>query len=436
MSLSALFFLVSFAGAALLCLVRSPIFGIILYEYQYFQNPPVRWWWGQIPDFRYALVVILVLVAGYLVRYQHFTSNRLRDIPQFRWLMGMTGIVLLAFFWCVDSGAHEKWTILYLKYLVFVFFFYKVVCTEKHLDLSLAFYLLGVFYWCWLGWQMGRTGDGRLEGIGGPDCAAVNGAAAVMATAVPMLLYVVLFISKKWVQFAGLVILTFVLNGLVLLNSRGSFLALLVSVAWFAYAVFREKGIGPVKWKLIAGMIGGILLFVYLADDLFWSRMSTLENVDPEEGSGHRMLYWMKTFEMLADHPFGVGAMGFQILSPAYMPAEWLSGGQRAVHSTWFEVLASYGFQGLVVFLGYIFSTFFLARKVKKYLREKEDQFHLLQLVALESAFLAFLVAASFIDRFHAEMLYWLPAFIAAFANIYMIKPQREEAAERLKSNH
>jgi O-antigen ligase len=139
------------------------------------------------------------------------------------------------------------------------------------------------------------------------------------------------------------------------------------------------------------------------------------------------MLFWLKTFDMLADHPLGVGLMGYQVLSPQYLPAEWLTGGVRAVHSTWFEVLSSFGYQGFVMFMGYIGSTFLLARRVRKYLREKGEQFHALQLVALEASFVGFLVAATFINRFYGEMLYWLPALIAVFANVYMIKPQREE---------
>lgn len=428
MSISSLLFIIIFLILSYLCLTRSAAYGIFLYEFVYFIFPPARWWYGQIPDLRYAFIVVMLIVLAFLLHRGNFTSNRLSDIPQFKWLGVLTIIVLLSWFWGVDSLYFEKFSIVYIKYLVFVVFLYKVLDSREKLDIAIWVYIAGIFYICFIAWQMGRTGDGRLEGIGVSDGTEANGTAAAVVTAVPMIVYMVLFAAKKWMKFLALVSLTFVLNGLILLNSRGAFLAVVVSVGWFGITIFREKGLSSVKWKLGVGIVVGVLLFIYLADNIFWSRMQTLESVSVETKSVSRVLYWLKTFEMLADYPLGTGVGGYQALSPLYLPAEWLTGGQRAVHSTWFEVLSSFGYQGLFVFLGYLGSTFFLARKVKKYLREKEEQYHVLQLVALESALIGFLVAATFLNRFYAEMLYWLPALIAVFANVYMIKPQREAA--------
>jgi len=50
-------------------------------------------------------------------------------------------------------------------------------------------------------------------------------------------------------------------------------------------------------------------------------------------------------------------------------------------------------------------------------------------MLALEGALLSFLVAASFINRARAEMLYWLILFIAIASNIYylrFIEPERK----------
>ena len=428
MSISSLIFLAVFFGLSVLCLVRSPTYGIFLYEFVYFMNPHARWWYGQIPHLRYSFYIILLIIVGYLVRRDRFAANRIFDIPQFRWLAGLTVVVLLSRFWAVDNVYYEWLATMYLKFSFFALLLYKMLDSRKDLDRAMLIYMAGLFYIGFIAWQVGRGATGRVEGIGVPDGQEVNGTAAAMVTAVPMMLYWVLFASKRWMQFLALVGLAFVLNGLVLLNSRGAFLATIFSVAWFAVAVLREKGLKSVKWKLVAGMVGGICLFFYLTDDLFWARMQTMETVSTQAEGGTRMLFWLKTFDMLADHPLGTGMLGYQILSPQYLPSEWLTGGARAVHSLWFEVLASFGYQGVLVFAGYIGSTFYLAGKVKQYLRAKNEQYHVLQLVSLEASFVAFLVAATFINRFYAEMLYWLPALIGVFANVYMIKPMRKEA--------
>jgi len=354
MSISALFFLVVFVGLGTFSLVRSPVYGILLYEFAYFLNPQIRWWYSQIPHIRYSFLIVLLILAGYLIRANRFSENKFSDIPQFNWLFGLTVIVIVSWFWSVDTSYYQLLTIRYLKYLVFVLLLYKVLDSRKDLDMALLMYMVGVFYIGFVAWQVGRGSTGRLEGIGVPDGQEVNGTAAAVVTAVPLMMYMALFAAKRWQQALALLGLAFVMNCLILLNSRGAFLALIASIVWFAWTIFKEKGLKSAQWKLALGLIGGACLFVYLADDLFWSRMQTMETVSSHVEGGTRMLFWLKTFDMLADHPLGVGVMGYQILSPYYLPSEWLTGGQRAVHSTWFEVLSSFGYQGLLVFVGYL----------------------------------------------------------------------------------
>jgi O-Antigen ligase len=435
MSISSLLFLSIFLILSAFCIVRSPVYGIFLYEFVYFMNPQARWWYVQVPHYRYSFFIVLLIVVGCFLRSDRFIANKIFDVPLSKWLLLLTCIVLLSWFWGVDNVYYEMLITRYLKYIFFIFLMYKIIDSRRDLDIALVVYMVGIFYICFIAWQMGRGGSARLEGIGVPDGEEVNGTAAAVVSAVPMLAYMVLFSAKKWMQFLALIGLTFVLNGLILLNSRGAFLAVVISMGWMAIVIFKEKGLKSQKWKFILGSIGGVFLFFYLADNLFWERMNTMATLSTEVEGGNRVLYWWKTFEMLADHPLGTGIAGYEILSPQYLPSEWLTHGRRAVHSTWFEVLSSFGYQGFIAFMGYIFSTLLFTRKVKKYLRARGELHHELKLVSLEASFIAFLVAATFINRFYAEMLYWLPALLAVFGNIYMIKPLKEEGAGQPSSN-
>jgi probable O-glycosylation ligase (exosortase A-associated) len=433
-SLSALAFLVIFFSCCFISIFRSPYIGILLYEFLYFVNPPARWWYNELPDLRYSFLVVAVIMISFIVHYNEHRENRLSEVPQSKWLMALSIIMVLGYFWAVNEHVHYLVTVRYFKILIFVLLAYKIIDTPKKMEALLGVYVAGIFYISWVGWVMGRSGGGRLEGIGAADSMEVNGCAAVVVTAVPLLIFYILFAKKRWIKIAALGALAFVLNCLILLNSRGAFLALVVSGMYLYFNLYKDKVDAATQKKMIAGVVISLLLFFYLADNTFWSRMSTLQDVDPEHGSGHRIMLWMRTFAMLKDHPLGTGAYGYQILSPQYLPSEWLSRGQRAVHSTWFQTLSELGFQGLIVFVGYVFSNFIFMRKIREMLRAKKQIYFLYQSFAIESAFIALLVAGSFISFLYAELIYALPFYIAAFGNICIrMNANNSEGAEGKK---
>ena len=441
MSISAIAFILIFFGGCLASLLATPFYGILLYAFEYFLNPASRWWYVSVPNLRFSLVTMIVIVVGFFLKRTDFKDNRILAVPQTKWVLLLCLAVFCSSFWAVDPFMYGILSGRFYKYIIFVFFLYKIIDSPKRMEWFLSIYCLGIFYISWIGWQMGRTGNGRLEGIGSPDSPDVNTAAAMVVTAVPLLLFYVLYGKNKWFKGGALVGLAFVLNCLVLMGSRGAFLGLAACAVYFSlYALSMAKVSLSVKVKIVFGFAGGIALFVYLADAFFWERIVTLTNIDPEEGSGRRVNFWMATFDMLAHHPLGLGGGGYEYLSPQYLPAEWMaqgSGGgvgRRAVHSIWFEVLADLGYHGILIFAGYILSNFLLLRRLRKYLiQQGRDVYYVLQSVALEAAFVAFLVASTFINRFYSEILYWLPAMIAAYANIYMLKPQSVALVENAR---
>lgn len=424
LSVTALIYLLVLCAGWLATLWISPFYGVLLYVIEYLVNPPARWWYADLPHWRYSFVIMVLVLVSFAAKRSQFRENRFFALPQAKWLAVMSGVVLITYLWALDQQLHMAFTVRYLKVLLFVILAFKVIDTAKKFQALLAAYLLGTSYLSFLIWQTGRTGSGRLEGIGCADTTDANGTGGLLCTVVPLFVFYALFSKNRWLQLGCVTGLAFTLNALILLNSRGAFLALTASMSYFCISVFRDKGLRGQKAKIVAGVLAAGCLFFYLADEVFWSRMATLNEVrataEPEAHS--RVDYWIVTPRMLKQHPLGGGARTYHLLSPQYLPAEWLTSGKRAVHSMWFEVLSEYGYHGLCLFLGYVLSVFRLAQKVRKHLVERGDSYHAFQAAALQSSWLSLLVASTFLNSFYSELTYWLPMFIAAFANIHLYR--------------
>lgn len=223
------------------------------------------------------------------------------------------------------------------------------------------------------------------------------------------------------------VLLAFVGHGILLINSRGAFIALVLSNAYLGFFVFFNKKVTfKQRVQIIMMVIGGISCFLALADDTFWERMSSIsEESESDTGGGGRKLFWTVAFnEVVRDYPWGVGGWGFAYLSPHYVPQEYMpaNASMRAVHSLYFQCLVERGYWGFFIWVNLIFCNVTFMRKVKKNLRKVGNLSRYFQALALESGFLAFLTAAIFLNRLNCEILYWQPLFFACFGNIYMLK--------------
>jgi len=273
-----------------------------------------------------------------------------------------------------------------------------------------------------------------MEGIGLVDGVDVNDVSAALVSVVPIILHRVFYEKKIIVKGGALVVLAFVLNMLILGNSRGAFIGLVGGSAYFFLRILFANIPNRVKKtsQMLALACIGVGLFVYLTDALFWERMMSLgEAKEQAAAGGGRTYFWLKTFDLVKDHPFGVGIMGYQYLSPTFIPVEMMTmtefGARRAVHSTIFQTLAEYGYLGFVLVGGMISSNFLFVWKTQKYLRLKKNFSEYLQAIALEAGLVSFLLPCIFIDRLYAQSLYLNIVFIACFGNIFMLKQQVKE---------
>lgn len=434
MSKFALLFLVVFASGVIATLTYSGASAFFLYQIVYFLNPDNRWWSAQIPGISYSFVASLLMLAAVLLNYRNYTEiSPWSRQPIFKWMIMLLALYYVVGFYALRPEDHSQFSFNYFKLIVIVMVAYKLVNTQRLLDMALWSYVIGATYIGYVATIQGRNSQARVEGIGMPDAPDANDTAAALVPAAAILLYFFWMGSKK-VKLICLVCGGLVANGLVLINSRGAFLGTVVGAGiYLMYMVFsryRAKGQRSVAiFTVVVGLAGGL----YVADDTFWQRMSTLQNVEAQDESGSgRVNYWLAALDMARDRPLGVGVNGYNQLSTVYMGSEILGDSTfKSVHSLWMQGLTEVGWLGLGVFILMLLALFRLSRKAKRWLVDNEQYSDYFKLLALEAALLGYLVAGSFINRFRAEILYWMIVLLAIAVNVYFL--QKGGSADSLR---
>jgi O-antigen ligase len=292
--------------------------------------------------------------------------------------------------------------------------------------------VLGALSWGWDAYSNPHFESGRLVAIGGPDSFNDNEAAAHV---IPTLPFLALFFwqGNKWQRVLALVAAPFIVNMLILCNSRG---------ATVGVAVALVAGLLLMNWRLRLRLalvaLAAVPLVVSLVDQRFIERQLTLmqfmeEGLDGQElqndgAANERVLSWKGGLRLIGDRPLGVGGGGYDLLSPVYAPevVEAHEGELRAVHNTYLWAAADWGVAGLVALLGFIGSALLTLHRIR---RRTASEVFKLESLTLEIALIAFLGAAVFINRMYAEILYWLVALAASLANI------EESQAAQLKGS-
>jgi probable O-glycosylation ligase (exosortase A-associated) len=232
-----------------------------------------------------------------------------------------------------------------------------------------------------------------------------------------------LLISEKkgWVRWAALAGMIALPMLILMTQSRGVFLGLLVFIA-IAFAGQRRR----VRLALRLVVLAVILASVAPAG--VWSRLQTLQHatntttldqVDGEEGSARqRYEIWRVAWKIIREHP--VTGVGFGAYKPTHeqyaMDPEFnpTARGARDTHSLYFNVLAETGVLGLTLYLGMLASIFIVAERARRRCRAIFE-IGARQLLMLEAGLLAFLVASIF------GSLPYLPHLLLHLVLIYAV---------------
>jgi hypothetical protein len=428
MSKFALLFLMVFMGCTMATFFFSGAASFILYQLVYFMNPDDRWWSAAIPSISYSFASAVLMLAALAMRYRHYSElSPWSKQPVFKWMLALLVIFYVVGFYALRPEVHDRFAFSFLKMVVIVLVAYKLLHSKAALHASTWAYILGATYIGYLATITGRNSGDRVEGIGLVDSPDANGVASTLVPAAALLMYYA-WLGNKKTKTLCVICGALIANGLVLINSRGSFVGVVVSGGAFLlimmFSRYRQKGQRAMAVLIAVAGISGAL---YVADESFWERMGTLKNPEDQAASGSsRVNFWLATFDMMKDHPFGLGVQGFNQLSEFYLGEEYAN---KSVHSLWFQGLSEVGWIGFGFFVAMLISLYRLSSKTRKQVLASNDTDAYFQIRALECGLLGFLVAGSFINQFRAEILYWMILLVAVAANHYYL---RHLATERV----
>jgi O-antigen ligase len=425
MSKTALLWLAGYGTSAIMAFV-NPAYGLFGYFLDYYGHPPLRWWGKGLVDLRWSLTISLVTLVALLINQDKLPKLRSLAHPQTKWLlMFVVTTFIVTPTTAVMMDASSKAVVELTKIAVLYLLITHTVRSKKHFGYLIIIQIVGVFWWGWDAFQRPNLiVGGRLEGVGGADSNSSNGAAAHLLAIMPFI-GVVFLTGRLWEKAISLFAAPFVLNAFVLCNSRGAFLGLLAAGL---YTLVITKG--KLRGKILVGLSLGAILFYNLIDPKFIERQSTIQNYE-DRSAASRIELWKGALKLIKDYPFGVGAGGYEALSPIYAPEVVEQfGNERTVHNTYLLAASEWGILGLVFFLAFLIGTFRELHRIRRVSPTTPEQTTLqLQSLAIELGLIGFLTAGIFSNGLYSEVVYWLPAFTAVLRNLYF--NECKEAANR-----
>jgi putative inorganic carbon (hco3(-)) transporter len=427
MSVTAIVWLLLYCAAAV-ATFSNPVFGSLGYLLEYYMRPELKWWGDQLPDLRWNLIISLALGLSFVLRRTSLRQMVAVPNPVLRWLLGLAAVmVLVSPTVAVDSSLSWEWSTQWVKMaIIFPLLVVGVLRTPSGFDWFISANMLGAGWWGYQAWMDPKREASRLINIGSGDSLDDNSAASHLLTILPMILVLALTEKNKRIRALALVATPLVMNTIILCNSRGATVAMVVALA--AALVLVRSGY---RLRLVIGGTVMGAIFLSLADPQFISRQQTTTNYEEDSSSQQRLETWRGAFRLVADRPFGAGGRGFHLLSPVYIPeiVEIHDGQPRAPHNTWAQVAAEWGVLGLICFTGMWVSAFRVLRLVKKKATADEQPFYYWRAFAIQLGIIGHLVSGVFGDRLYGEAGYWLLALSFALYRIQLTEAAQPDLA-------
>ena len=417
--------------------IHRASYAVGLYMLTFFAAPHL-WWWGQdLPGLRYALIAGLVLcVAVALKSGQADASHRHQwgTVHKAAIAMVVNATVVHFLIGSTPSVSIDNY-IEFLKYTLLFFLMWRAIEDRADMRIVIMSIAFGALY---IGYEItinerGDFNGSRLEGVGAPGADSSNSLASVMLLALPLIGSLFIRGDKRH-KLVAILCAPFVLNVVLLCNSRGAFLGLIGSGLTFLLLAR-----GPSRKKALRALtLGGVLLFLLLGDPEILERFTTTfaGGEDRDRSAASRLEFWQAGLRMLADYPLGDGGGSFKYVRAAYYIRTVV--GQdaelRSLHNGYLTEATEWGIQGLLFRMIFIGAAVAAAYRTVNRSRLEGRTDDTLMGICLLVSLAGFLITSMFGSFLRNEWGYWIIALLVRYADLYSVaQPEALPAAQRLE---
>lgn len=378
----------------------SPTYALVLYVWNAYFRPETWVWSDGLAQLRLSYFLAMLLIARTLLS---------REKLPFDWRCGL--LLLLVAFTGVSSASSPfvqrtlPFWIEFAKSLMITYFIVVLTTDVKRMRLLLVAMVVSLgFEGAKQGWAQLLLNPGAVNANKIPFLGDNNGVAVGMVMLLPLAGLLAQTAHRRWEKRLFLVLLVGVAYRAISTHSRGGFLAM-------GGVAAMELVRSPHRLKVLVVIVLCAALIVPALGDTFWDRMSTIVASEDEErdaSASGRLHFWRVAVAIANAHPVGgVGLWGYHEAYDAHDDANGAFGFKRAVHSSWFGVLAETGYPGFALYVVILGTALMTCRRIA---RDAQATGALAPLQpyarALEVSLIGFSIGGSFVALQYNEM-YW-----------------------------
>lgn len=375
--------------------------GVYLWTWISLMNPH-RLTWGMAYTFPFAMVIGVVTLIGLATSKQ----------PRLKIWHAETVVLALLIFWvsCTTfifafnpDGAYREWD-RFLKIQIFIFLTVLLISDKKKLDGFIWVMVLSIGYYGIKGgvFTILTGGGARVWGPEGSFVSGNNEIALALLMTVPLLRYLQLQETRKWIRRGLGVAMFLCMLSIVGSQSRGALLGI-IAIGFFLWLKSRNK-FGMAILVFIAA-----ITILFMMPDTWWERMHTIKTYQEDDSALGRINAWWVAWNVALDTFVGGGANmftpnTFQIYAPEPHRV-------HDVHSIYFEMLGEQGIPGFFLFilLGWIFWRR-CARMIRRYRNDPDRKWAADLAAMLQVSFIGYAVSGAFLGLAYFDYYYDLIA--------------------------
>jgi len=401
-------------AAVVLCLptsFRRPYFGLLLFSWLAYMRPQDLCW-DFARDIRFSFYVGAAMIVGWFVnesRVRRFWTPEIRT--RLMLLLAVFITLSLAFAHRYSPYTFRHYTEL-LKILAVAIFTVSQVDSRNRLRGLLWVICASLAFYSVKGGLIGLIGGGTtiLRGPGGL-LLDNNDFALALIMNIPLLFYLGRTENIPLVRKACTVAIFLTAVTVLLLHSRGGFLAMVATflmLAWRSGKLFRAT--------LTLGVM--TIAFFLFAPEHVLDRIATIFTKGAEDPSAHsRIITWQLSFHMILDNPiWGVGLRNFQAYYFTYgIPSGLVEAGgmTHVAHNSYLQIWAEAGSLAFFTYMVLLGSVFWSCSRLRRLGRLQGLAWAGAYGRMMEASMVGFMVGGMFLNRGHFDLVYHFIAIVS-----------------------